>query len=245
MAIFRNAANEPGHFQHEDENDGQNNSSQQDESSPQSIENELIAAYANWVEAFGTFVSAVGSDPSLNSQLSNDLGVIGNIIQAGATAVVTDTEETWNLNKLGNVIDGIGLIEEAAGGIFNITNQTEQLIIFLQGNLLQALGNSLTTLYSLQQPPTIPNLYGFYGNATELSGLIIEISGEAIQLRNNAEATDVTTTLNVLGNWVQVAGAVITAIGQSLSYEEAIQKNATSSDSSAYASRNRLPTPYY
>ncbi len=242
MAISRKTDNVPDHLQPENENQ---NSSQQDESSPQSIENERIATYATWVEAFGTFVSAVGSNPSLNTQIANNLNTVGNTIQAVSTAVVADTEETWNLNKAGNVIDAIGLTEEAAVTILNIQNQTEQLILTIQGNLIQIVGVGLSTLYSLEQPPTLPNIYSFYGNATELSGLFIEVSGEVQQLRNNAQATAVTTNLNVLGNWVQVVGAVIAAIGQSLSYEEAIQKNSVSQDSFGYASRKRLPSPYY
>ena len=245
LAFSRQIAGKPGHMQQEYANDKQTNSQTKADSSTQSIENEGIAAYAMWTETFGNFISAVGSNPSLNIQTADGLNNLGNSIQAVFSGVVADTETFWNINKAGNMIYAIGITEEIAATVLNIENQTKKLLIFIQGNLLRLLGVGLSAIYSLELAPTLPNLYGFYGNAIGLSGIFFVIISEVIQLRNKAQATGFTGALNAIGNWIQVAGAAIAALGQSLTFKEAAGQYAGSIGSCVYATRNRPESPYY
>ena len=77
---------------HTNTQDKQSNSNNQN-----GINNSNITAIAgNWIVAIGTLVSAIGSTPStiFTQQTLTDFNIIGNILEAGGSAIVSETEDT-------------------------------------------------------------------------------------------------------------------------------------------------------
>ncbi len=207
----------------------------------ESAERDQIAADATWAEAIGTIIAAIGGFSFLTSDQSNALNIVGNTIQAVANAVIVDTIEEFNLNKAGNILDTIGLLEEEAALIlpFNNNNQLQQILV-LQGNVTQLIGNNLQVAYSFSQPIDEAALYGIYGNIIEIIGLITEVISNIWTLRNSNSS--LANELGFLGSWVQAIGAIIAAIGQSMAAD---QSRSKWNDNLLYASKDRKPSLYY
>lgn len=161
----------------------------------------ITAIAGNWIVAIGTLVSAIGSTPStiFTQQTLDDFTIIGNILEAGGSALVSETEDTL-LDTIGDQLQAIGNIAVVAG-ILSENEQSGQLLE-KQGNLLQVVGLGLVinTDGKLTLLQTIANT----GNIIQLIGNVIEVFADT--------ETKEGEVMNAVGAWVQVVGAVITAL---------------------------------
>ncbi|MCH7323183.1 hypothetical protein LZ480_15000 [Solibacillus sp. MA9] len=164
--------------------------------------NANIASIAgNWIIAVGVIVSAIGSTPSkvFSEQTLTDFNLIGNVLEAGGTAIAAKGEEGL-LNIVGDQIQAIGNIAVIAG-ILNNNEQSGELLQ-KQGDLLQIVGMGMTIQTSgrLTLLETIEN-----------TGNIIQLIGNVIQVFANTD-TEEGAVMNAVGAWIQAIGAIITAL---------------------------------
>lgn len=154
-----------------------------------------------WIAAIGTIVSAIGSTPSarLGDNLQSDFGLIGNVLQATGNALQVDEPK---FDNIGNQIQAIGNITVILG-LVSTDNKKKKQTLIIKGNLLQALGASIQFSDFTQTEGPIINI----GNLLEAIGN----SMQAIGAKDTRTEID-SETLNVAGNWIQAAGAVVVAV---------------------------------
>ncbi|AWE07310.1 hypothetical protein DCE79_07945 [Lysinibacillus sp. 2017] len=176
--------------------ENQNSSSNNNES-----DSNITAIAGNWIEAIGTIITAIGSTPStiFTQQTLTDFNIIGNILEAGGTAIAAESEDSL-LNSVGDQLQAIGNLAVVAGILGN--NEQSSQLLEMQGNLLQVVGIGVTINTQGQQTllQTISN-----------TGNIIQLIGTVIQVFANTD-TQEGIEMNAIGAWIQVVGAVITAL---------------------------------
>lgn len=164
-------------------------------------ESNIAALAGNWIEAVGAIITAIGSTPStiFTQQTLTDFNLIGNILEAGGSAIAAEGEEAL-LNRVGEQIQAIGNVA-AVAGILNKNEQTSQLL-GKQGDLLQLVGIGVTINTQRKQTllETISN-----------TGDIIQFIGTAIQVFVNTDALE-GVVMNAVGAWIEAVGAIITAL---------------------------------
>ncbi|MGM9923532.1 MAG: DUF6944 family repetitive protein [Bacillus sp. (in: firmicutes)] len=175
--------------------------------------NNLKMTIAQWIEAGGTVLSAIGNTPIdfLSASFLYDINLIGDFLQVGATSVQIDAEDSLTFNSLGNITQVIGNTEEIAGYILFVNDQTEQNLLVNQGNAIQAVGVALSLTFFLEQQNNLVNMYNIYSNLLQIIGLGMQSLSSISTL-----STDQSQTLNVIGNWIQAIGAILAAIAQTL-----------------------------
>lgn len=163
--------------------------------------NSTTAIAGNWIEAVGTVVTAIGSTPSafFTEQTLTDFNIIGNLLEAGGSAIAASAEGTL-LNNAGDQLQAIGNLTVVAG-ILEKNAQSSQLLQ-TQGNLLQVVGVGITinTTGKLTLLQTIAN-----------TGNIIQLIGNVMQVFTNTDTTE-GVMVNTTGAWIQAVGAIITAL---------------------------------
>ena len=161
----------------------------------------ITAITGNWIAAVGTIIDAIANTPSsrFTEQMLTDLSIIGNILEAGGSAIVSETEDAL-LDKVGGQISAIGNLAVVAG-ILSKNEQSGQLLE-KQGDLLQLVGVGITikTEGKLTLLQTIAN-----------TGLIIQVIGIVIAVFADTETKE-GEVMNAVGAWIQAVGAVITAL---------------------------------
>lgn len=161
----------------------------------------LTAAAGNWIVVVGTIISAIGSTPTtiFSQQTLQDFNLIGNILEAGGSAIVAQTEEDL-LNTVGNQLQAIGNL----GAVASILNENEQIsqLLETQGNALQVLGVGITI--QTEGPLTLLQTIANTGNIIQLIGNVIELFADP----NTKEGQQ----MNALGAWIQVVGTIITTL---------------------------------
>lgn len=166
-----------------------------------SNESNIATIAGNWIEAVGTIVSAIGSTPStvFTEQTLNDFNIIGNILEAGGSAIVAEAENTL-LDRVGGQISAIGNLAVVAG-ILSENEQSGQLLE-QQGNLLQVVGVGITI--NTEGKLTLLQNIANTGNIIQLIGNVIEVFADS--------DTSEGEVMNAVGAWIQAVGAVITAL---------------------------------
>ena len=180
---------------------GKQNISKNNSTNKNSNESNITAVAGNWIAAVGTIIAAIGSSPStfFSQQTLADFNVIGNILQAGGSAIGVETEEAL-LDVVGGQLSAIGNLAVVAG-ILSKNEQSGQLLE-KQGTLLQVVGVGITinTEGELTLLQTIANT----GNIIQFIGNVIQVFADT----NTSEGE----VLNAVGAWIQALGAVITAL---------------------------------
>lgn len=161
----------------------------------------MASIVGNWIEAAGAIITAIASTPSktFTERTLTDLNLIGNVLEAGGTALAAKGEE-GTLNIVGEQIQAIGNIAVIAG-ILN-TNERSSELLQKQGDLLQIVGMGMTIQTSGQLTflETITNI-----------GNIIQLIGSVIQVSANMD-TEEGIVMNAIGGWIQAMGSVLTAL---------------------------------
>ena len=180
---------------------GERNISKNNSTNKNSNESNITAVAGNWIAAVGTIISAIGSTPStiFSQQTLTDFNVIGNILQAGGSAIGVEAEAAL-LDVVGGQLSAIGNLAVVAG-ILSENEQSGQLLE-KQGTLLQVVGVGITinTEGELTLLQTIANT----GNIIQFIGNVIQVFADT----NTSEGE----VLNAVGAWIQALGAVITAL---------------------------------
>lgn len=106
-------------------------------------ESNITALAGNWIEAVGAIITAIGSTPStiFTEQTLTDFNLIGNILEAGGSAIASESEDAL-LDRVGEQLQAIGNLTVVAG-ILNNNEQSSQLLE-KQGDLLQLVGIGIT-----------------------------------------------------------------------------------------------------
>ena len=161
----------------------------------------ITAIAGNWIEAIGTLITAIGSTPStmFSQQTLTDFNIIGNILEAGGTAIAAESEDAL-LDQVGDQLQAIGNLTVVAG-IMGKNEQASQLLQ-MQGNLLQVVGLGVTI--NTQGKQTLLQTINNTGNIIQLIGTVIQVFADP----DTQEGVE----LNAIGAWIQVVGAVITAL---------------------------------
>ena len=177
------------------------------------IANNTEMTIAQWVEAFGTVLSAIGNTPIefLSSDFLYDINLVGDVLQVSATSVQLDAETKLTYNSLGNMLQIVGNSEEIAGYILFKNDQTVQNILVNQGNAIQVVGIGSSLVFFLAHKRNLVNIYNIYANLIQMIGLSIQMLSTISTLTKEQSQT-----LNVVGNWTQAIGAILAAIAQSL-----------------------------
>ncbi|EDL63093.1 DUF6944 family repetitive protein [Bacillus sp. SG-1] len=164
-----------------------------------------------WIQAIGTVLSAISSTSSLRigEEQSENLNLIGNLLQASGSALAADSEKEPTLSKIGNEIQAIGNSLEV--GAVLLTEGTVQDELVIKGDLLQALGAASAFADNWDSIPSeeallslYGNLLGVIGNSLQAISGIFELEGEKRQ------------HLNSIGSWIQAIGGVLSALSSSV-----------------------------
>ncbi|TGB04439.1 DUF6944 family repetitive protein [Halobacillus salinus] len=155
--------------------------------------------FAAWVEAIGTIIAAIAETPSFRWSLSQmeNLMLWGNVLQATGNGLLADLNPPGSKNQIGNIIQSSGNSTIVASLLFDVTKSQEQLLT-VQGNQLQALGASLSLVEGLEQGDII----SIYSNALQAKGNILQAEGAK---RNRKD-------WSLAGSWIQATGATLAAI---------------------------------
>ncbi|GGH75821.1 hypothetical protein JOD43_000448 [Pullulanibacillus pueri] len=176
------------------------------------MNNTLRALFGAWVQALGTTLSAIGSTPSLKikQKILADLNLWGNVMQATGNALLAESEQKLDLDKIGNEVQAFGNSTVIASILLDIQREYK-LELDIKGNLLQALGSGMSFTDVLEHEPSIPDLYSLYGN-------LLQAIGNSLQALAGINKLQVGEGehINTIGSWIQAIGAILTAKAQSM-----------------------------
>lgn len=164
-----------------------------------------------WVQAIGTVTAAIGASPikSVSNDFLEDLGLIGNELQATGNAILAGTADEGSLEQLGNAVQASGNVIEVGGYILPVEEETQN-DLFNAGNIIQAVGGSVALSALFDGTPEVDDLYDLYGNILQIIGNSLQAIGG-----NQRLSEQESFQLNFVGSWIQATGSVISAIGVS------------------------------
>lgn len=187
------------------------------------MDNQLKEIFGAWLAAIGTVASAVGSTPFsfIKKDLSNDLNLWGNVLQAVGNGLEADGQEEPSLETIGNELQSVGNASVIAGLMIDFEGEIQQKLI-IAGNWIQALGGAAALGDELEDTSDKNEVYNIIGNFLQAIGNSLQaVSGinELQASRNENEEnenkdTDDHLSLDVAGSWIQALGSVISFIGQ-------------------------------
>jgi hypothetical protein len=161
------------------------------------------AQISAWLEAIGTILSAIGNTPSnvLSASKLNDLNLIGNVLQAVGSGIISEDEDY--LDQVGSKVEALGNIVTIQA--FFVENQRSSQLLNTQGNLIQALGSGVSL--DLDTNQTVNEALNNIGN-------IVQIIGNAYQAFSIKYPPDSQQAqeLNTIGSWIQAVGSVLSAL---------------------------------
>jgi hypothetical protein len=140
------------------------------------MENELKELFGAWIQAIGTVMAAVGSTPSLDSDIQESLNLWGNALQGTGNALIADAEEGFSLGKLGNEVQAIGNTIVIAGILLHVKEETKQKLD-INGNFLQAVGGGIALPDDLLDDPSTIRTLNIAGNVLQIIGNSMQAYG--------------------------------------------------------------------
>lgn len=170
-----------------------------------------ITTIGLWIEAFGTFLSAIGNTPIpvINENLLHNIDAIGDVLQVSGTAIQIDDEKYYTLNKYGNIVIAGGTLEEVYANFRPDRGSQTQELLFSQSTAIQAVGTGLALIDSFEQKQTFVGLCEIYANFLQIIGLSIESLSGIYDAENEKGIL-----INSIGHWIQFTGATLAAICQ-------------------------------
>jgi hypothetical protein len=192
------------------------------------MENELKELFGAWIQAIGTVMAAVGSTPSLDSDIQESLNLWGNALQGTGNALIADAEEGFSLGKLGNEVQAIGNTIVIAGILLHVKEETKQKLD-INGNFLQAVGGGIALPDDLLDDPSTIRTLNIAGNVLQIIGNSMQAYGGIEELKskrgngdkfkgyeesNKSQDISHSDSLAINGSWIQAVGSMISAIAQ-------------------------------
>ncbi|MFJ7991128.1 DUF6944 family repetitive protein [Peribacillus frigoritolerans] len=227
------------------------------------MDNQFKETFGSWTQAIGTVVSAVAGTPSnvLDEEFRKNLDLIGNELQATGNALLADAEETWSLDKFGNIIQSIGNSTVILGLVIDFDEITKQELI-IKGNLIQALGGGTALAGAYENPDEPEQAFNATGNLLQVIGNSMQAMGGIAELKNSIlekdqdkdqeqaeqdkeqeqqkyqypyleEKPSDAELIQVMGGWVQAVGSIISLIGQLRSNEDENSGKGSSNESNS------------
>ncbi|MBY7141951.1 hypothetical protein KFZ56_02380 [Virgibacillus sp. NKC19-3] len=174
---------------------------------------ELVGA---WIQAVGTTMSAVAStpmtaenqniSPQFYEDFSNHLDLWGNVLQSTGNALIADSEEGYSLSKVGNKVESTGNLVNVVGFLANVSEQLE-IELNIKGELIQAVGGSLSLADTLNEELTEDTFYDIYGSLLQIIGNAMQnIAGIKELNASDSERID------AVGGWSQAIGSILSLI---------------------------------
>ena len=159
-----------------------------------------------WMQAIGTIMSAIGNTPTIKkTEISSmNLDLWGNVLQGTGNALIADSEEGVSLDKIGNKVQTVGNMVIVLAFLTPISEQVKTELN-IKGNMIQAVGGSLSFADALNEEITVVTLYDIYGNLLQIIGNSMQSIGGRKSLKENDGET-----INTIGSWVQAIGSVLT-----------------------------------
>ncbi|GAF20965.1 hypothetical protein JCM19047_630 [Bacillus sp. JCM 19047] len=176
---------------------------------------EVKVLFGAWSQAIGTVIAAIADTPNkaLTPKQINDLGLYGNALQATGNGLLADTNAFGSLNQVGNAVQATGNTIIVGALAFPLEENLKQNLI-IKGNLIQAVGGSVSFNEDLKEEVSIAALYA-------VSGDFLQVVGNSIQAYAAIAdfiVDDDEEFVNAVGSWIQATGAVLAALSVSKSY---------------------------
>ncbi|WP_289315489.1 hypothetical protein [Peribacillus sp. NJ4] len=225
------------------------------------MDSQFKETFGSWTQAIGTVISAIAGTPSnvLGEEFSEKLDLIGNELQATGNAILADAEETWSLDKFGNVIQVIGNSTVILGLVIDYDEITKQELI-IKGNLIQALGGGTAVAGAFENPDEPEQAFNVTGNLLQAIGNSMQAIGGIVELKDSCQDKDQkeqdkdadkeqnmknyqypyledkpsdAELIQVMGGWIQAVGSIISLIGQLRSNIEENSEDGSSNESNS------------
>ncbi|MFT8320682.1 MAG: hypothetical protein ABF649_07240 [Bacillus sp. (in: firmicutes)] len=186
------------------------------------MDSQMKEIVGSLLSVIGTLEAAIGSTPfkGLTQDASYDLRLMGNTLQAVGGGLSADGQGSISLEKLGDEIRTIGNSTVIAGLLINLENNTDQKII-ITGNWLQALGSFVGLADEFEDNTASGRSFNIIGNLLQGIGNSMQGVGGTEQLYEDKTSS----TIGVVGSWIQTIGSVVSLIGQIKEETEEIQLN--------------------
>lgn len=172
------------------------------------MENNLEELLGSWIQAIGTVIDAITVTPinKFPKTIESNLFAIGNVMQATGNALIADSIQDINLDKIGNSIQTIGNLTIVSGILMKL-NEEKEIEFFIKGNLLQALGSILSPFSVSSEPQKMDRLLLDLGSILQAIGNSLQAISGMIVLSGEKEGK-----IELLGSWIQAGGAVLQAL---------------------------------
>lgn len=189
------------------------------------MESQLTEIFGSVLEAVGTIEAAVGSTPfpNVSEELSFNLLLQGNVLQATGSGLKAGAQgDPFSLEAVGDEIQALGNITVVAGLLLDFGAINDRL--FITGNWLQAQGNLVGIADEFNEGSTVSGRsYVIVGGILQAIGNSLQALGGTYILRNiKSKWND--KFLDIIGSWIQAAGAVLSLIGQIMEETEEVQE---------------------
>lgn len=184
------------------------------------MNNESNAIFSSVIVAIGTILAAIGASPLnfIKSNLREDLGLWGNVLQAGGNGLQAVVVQGNIIRSIGKEFQAIGNVTVIYGLVIELDKQSAKKI-FITGNLIQALGGFINFGHGIELNPFPGHSENVIGNLLQSIGNSLQAIGGKYELEENGN-TDKDyikhtngETLIISGSWIQAIGSVFSVIG--------------------------------
>ncbi|PKG25362.1 DUF6944 family repetitive protein [Niallia nealsonii] len=167
------------------------------------------------LSVIGTIEAAIGSTPfkKINKDVSFDLRLTGNALQASGSALSADGQGSISLEKLGDEIQAVGNSTVIGGLLLDLGDKKDQRLI-ITGNWLQALGSLVGLADEFEDSTESGRAYNIIGNLLQGIGNSMQAVGGVEQLKQTIPKKPTFVSVGVVGSWIQATGSVISLMGQ-------------------------------
>ncbi|WP_226671412.1 DUF6944 family repetitive protein [Metabacillus litoralis] len=163
-----------------------------------------IVATGTTLSAIGATPSRVLNESQLKS-----LDLWGNVLQATGNALTADSEENYTLDKVGNEIQAIGNTTIVASILLYFDKKTK-IELNIKGNFLQALGGGVAFTEALGREPTLDELLIVNGNLLQAIGNSLQAISGIRELRGEEanKLNEVGSWIQAIGSILCALGGV-------------------------------------
>ncbi|WP_235973533.1 DUF6944 family repetitive protein [Peribacillus faecalis] len=165
--------------------------------------------------------------PFINEERSRDLIIIGNALQAAGNVLEAEGQDEFSLETLGNELQATGNVTVIAGLSLPLDDDTMQKTV-IAGTWIQALGGFVAFGDELADTTNTDDIYLINGNLLQAIGNSLQAGSATDtlireQLEETAENDNAKTgdqnritvaPLYLVGVWIQTVGSVLALIGQ-------------------------------
>jgi len=118
-----------------------------------------------WLDAIGQTMSAIANTPLVIKEkaLSSQLDLWGNVLQGTGTALISEGEEEFSLERVGNQLESLGNVVTIASFLSPFSDEVK-MKLDKQGDIIETLGVSIALPDELQEEITLELFFDIYGH---------------------------------------------------------------------------------